>query len=626
MWLHHGPVKRLVVGGITALVASTAVQAADKLFVDEDAAPGGNGLTWGTAYRFLQDALVEAAASGGAVNEIRVAQGTYVPDRDEAHPNGGLSNCCEANGGLGCDDAECEATVCAQIEDCCLIEWDLFCAALAEDLCGDLCESRAATFQLLNGVAIMGGFAGPGAADPDERDVEVYETTLSGDLAGNDDPDSFPFGATFDDNSYHVVVGSATDATAVLDGFTVTAGIANGPTTAQKRGGGMWIISGSPIVRECTFDRNAVVSGYGGGLACSGSNITPLMQNCTFRENIAAGGAYRTGAGGGLACLSLSSPTIDTCTFTNNIAQVGPAGHTGWGGGLVSHTASPTIEGCTFSQNEATGGPFQQTGLGGGMALYASNVTVENCTFIENTAIGEVTRETGTGGGIYIVGGAPTLTGCTFSGNMAIGGTFPLSGKGGGMWSTVSSPILTNCTFSGNVASAGPDPEAGGGGGFGCSERSDTMTLVNCLFTGNTASGEGGGLYAVSLFTGPKPTLINCTFTGNAAGGGCGGIYSSGELGGTPPPAATRHDDGELQRRSGRVGRQREHRRRPAVRHRRRSAPVARLTLHRCREECGNVRGHRSRGQPPLCQRPVRHRLPVRAGMRRPTDRGHGGV
>ena len=45
---------------------------------------------------------------------------------------------------------------------------------------------RAATFQLINGLALMGGFAGIGAPDPDERGIELHETILSGDLAGND--------------------------------------------------------------------------------------------------------------------------------------------------------------------------------------------------------------------------------------------------------------------------------------------------------------------------------------------------------------------------------------------------------------------------------------------------------
>ncbi|MHC4087993.1 MAG: hypothetical protein ACYSU5_22725 [Planctomycetota bacterium] len=45
---------------------------------------------------------------------------------------------------------------------------------------------RTATFQLINGVAIYGGYAGFGEPNADARDIELYETILSGDLAGND--------------------------------------------------------------------------------------------------------------------------------------------------------------------------------------------------------------------------------------------------------------------------------------------------------------------------------------------------------------------------------------------------------------------------------------------------------
>ena len=83
---------------------------------------------------------------------------------------------------------------------------------------------RFATFELKNGVAIKAGYAGFGEPDPNARDTEVYETFLSGDLLGNDGTD---FANNYE-NSYHVVTGSGTNDTAVLDGFIITAGNANG--------------------------------------------------------------------------------------------------------------------------------------------------------------------------------------------------------------------------------------------------------------------------------------------------------------------------------------------------------------------------------------------------------------
>ena len=48
-------------------------------FVDDNAPPDGNGQSWQTAYKYLQDAM--AAASGG--DQIRVAGGIYKPDQGD---------------------------------------------------------------------------------------------------------------------------------------------------------------------------------------------------------------------------------------------------------------------------------------------------------------------------------------------------------------------------------------------------------------------------------------------------------------------------------------------------------------------------------------------------------------
>ena len=111
---------------------------AATVFVDDDAAACGDGQSWATAYKHLQDALTAARNTGGTITEIWVAAGTYRPDRSCANPTGtGVRN---------------------------------------------------ASFQLISGVALRGGFAGnedPAAFDLSTRDFEANTTTLSGDLAGN---------------------------------------------------------------------------------------------------------------------------------------------------------------------------------------------------------------------------------------------------------------------------------------------------------------------------------------------------------------------------------------------------------------------------------------------------------
>ncbi len=162
--------KKLL-AAVTVLAVSTAQ--AGTIYVDDDAPLGGDGLSWSTAYRFLQDALFDAAGDP-TINEIRVAQGIYKPDQDEAgHVTPG---------------------------------------------------DTTATFQLVSGVTMAGGYAGIGEADPDDRDVALYVTTLSGDLLANDAPDF----VNYADNALHVVTTSGVAESTALDGCTVEAGNAVG--------------------------------------------------------------------------------------------------------------------------------------------------------------------------------------------------------------------------------------------------------------------------------------------------------------------------------------------------------------------------------------------------------------
>ena len=105
------------------------------IYVDDDATGLNDGTSWENAYVYLQEALADANIADKPV-DIFVAQGVY-------KPNGGLVAIPE-------------------------FDW------------------RTTTFQLINGVALRGGFAGFGEIDPDARDIESYETILSGDLNGDD--------------------------------------------------------------------------------------------------------------------------------------------------------------------------------------------------------------------------------------------------------------------------------------------------------------------------------------------------------------------------------------------------------------------------------------------------------
>ncbi|MCK5269295.1 MAG: right-handed parallel beta-helix repeat-containing protein [Sedimentisphaerales bacterium] len=83
------------------------------------------------------------------------------------------------------------------------------------------------SFEMVNGVAVYGGFAGLGADDPDERNWMIYETILCGDITDND---NYNFPVNDDpnrlntENSYYVVRSEDKVNCAILDGFIIRNG------------------------------------------------------------------------------------------------------------------------------------------------------------------------------------------------------------------------------------------------------------------------------------------------------------------------------------------------------------------------------------------------------------------
>ena len=331
--------------------------------------------------------------------------------------------------------------------------------------------NRTAAFQLKSGVAIYGGFPAAGG-DWSQRDWETYPATLSGDIgvSGNNA-----------DNSYHVVKSNGVDASAILDGFTISLGYANG--TSNDTGGGMYNRNSSPTLSNVTFSGNTA-SNHGGGMSNFGGSAS--LSNVTFIGNTA------TRSGGGMYNYN-NSATLSNVTFIDNLA-------TNDGGGMFNSQSSSTLSDITFSGN--TAGSF-----GGGMYNLQGNPTLSNVTFSSNSA-------TNDGGGMYNNSSSPRLTNVTFSGNSA-------ANDGGGMYNSQGDLSLTNVTFSGNSA-------ANDGGGM--YNLQGNPSLNNITFSGNNAEHFGGGMLSFQS----SPTLRNVTFSGNTAtsyyGGGMYNDNSSASL------------------------------------------------------------------------------------------------
>ena len=493
---------------LIVLVMVGTTHGGSVIHVDDDAPPGGDGTSWDVAYRFLQDALTDAA--GGGIAEIRVGQGVHKADRDESSPNG----------------------------------------------TGD----REATFQLLSGVALMGGYAGIGADDPDAHDIERYETILSGDLLGNDGPNFENNG----ENSLHVVTGSGAIKTAVLDGFTITAGNANSKAPF-KRGAGMFNENSSAVVSHCVFRKHQAQF----GAAMSNAGGSPTISDCVFIDNIGIAGAAMenrqdsqthvltclfttnivSGNGGAVLNNDGSSTTFVDCNFVANSAseanrdggamvisecevEFTDCNFTGnvadhIGGAISAFQSNIELTGCAFTENSAEyAGAFLFDGIfetlilsdcefvnntsiesGGAVECRAQQFVAADCTFAENSSM------TKWGGGLHLIDSNGLLIRCRFVDNSA-------SLRGGGLLLREAEPLLVDCVFVGNSANEGGglaiDPDSGVGG---------TPVIIGTSFFANVATSRGGAVYERRSNT--EPLFVNCRFYGNSSGLDGGAIHNN---------------------------------------------------------------------------------------------------
>ncbi len=289
------------------------------------AAPGGSGVSWDAPMASLSEALELAKQFQGRIREIWVGQGVYRPD----------------TAGLG--------------------------------------SPRTASFRLVDGVGVYGGFAGT-ETDRDQRDPKLNLSILSGDLGDNDGPDFGGHG----ENSYHVVLASSVGPGTVLDGFTITGGNTVGAALPDFNGGGVFVLNGSVSLRNLTITRNKAA--WGGGVYMTGSPESEMV-NCRVFGNQA------TSVGGGLA-LAQSNPMLVNTTIAGNVA--------GNGGAVFSNAASPRFVNSTIVANHASS-------LGGGIRLAGagSSLMFDNCILWLNTSGAAQTADQAAQ--VSIAGGGITL-------------------------------------------------------------------------------------------------------------------------------------------------------------------------------------------------------------------------
>jgi len=305
-------------------VALTIPSYAKIIYVDDNASAEGNGTSWVTAHKYLQDALADAEYG----DEIWVAEGTYKPDQGA----------------------------------------------------GKTAGDRASPFVLVNGVGMYGGFLGRESTRVPQGDNN--QTILSGEIDDNSSLWSLNVvkGTNLDAKTtldgFRITKGNANGVRGTVyangggvylsDSNMTVLNLVFTNNSASDGGGGISFYSSSSVtLTNCVFTNNT--ARFGGGIYSFTSFSSSLtLTNCVFTNNSAGED------GGGIYSSSPSSLTLTNCVFTNS-----SAGYIG-GGIYSSYSSSVTLTNCVFTNNT--------TRFGGGIYSSYSSVTLTNCVFTNNTA------------------------------------------------------------------------------------------------------------------------------------------------------------------------------------------------------------------------------------------------
>lgn len=258
--------KSIILKGLFLIAfATNGLYAQKTYYVNKSVTKSGNGTSWKTAKKDLQEALDLVANKN---DQIWVAKGTYYPTKDPSSKDNKTN------------------------------------------------DKRNKTFYIKEGVKIYGGFSGY-EKTVSERNIEKNPTVLSGDIGKkNDDTD----------NAYHVVLVLLKDKSkVVLDGLTITKGRATGgktdtatidkTTVHQSNGGAIYNRSEGSVLelKNCIIKDNKSAK-WGGALF---TRSLAHVVNCKFIENEVTGKGFGVAQGGAI-CGSTTPLKVVNSYFLNN--------------------------------------------------------------------------------------------------------------------------------------------------------------------------------------------------------------------------------------------------------------------------------------------------------------------
>lgn len=249
-------------------------------------------------------------------------------------------------------------------------------------------------------------------------------------------------------------VSGSSQASILIEGFTVTGGTGTPDGLGHTQAGGMYTGGGDVTVRNCHIVGNRARTG--GGVVGA-----PRMEACVIAGNEA------DDAGGGVHSIFwVNLAVLVDCDVRDNVA------HDGDGGGLYGHIQ---LNGCRVTGNRAggRGGGFHGP-AGVGAAGWTDVLMSGNSAEI--------------GGGCYLYsyssnGTAAFVTNTVFRGNAATvwGGSVALEAFGCSAWTE---NRITNCAFIGNTT-------AGTSTSIWSSMCGANVTRIEgCTFLGETVAGQ----------------------------------------------------------------------------------------------------------------------------------------
>ncbi|MCB1229811.1 MAG: hypothetical protein KDN19_06075 [Verrucomicrobiae bacterium] len=241
------------------------------------------------------------------------------------------------------------------------------------------------------------------------------------------------------------------------------------------------------ITQETTLFGGAYVGGiftpFANPLPLDGGNSQRIFRTASFVDEV----------------------RLENLRFTNG-------NHFSSGGAIWNQSGYLTTRDCVFDSNTAPeGGAIHNDG---------ATLTVENCRFEDN--------ESDEGGAISNEAGVAVIEDSLFEANEGTNDTF--GGHGGAIYSEGTNFLndtltIRRTTFRNNHGADSNTSGGSGGNGGAIFARQNTVTISECLFTGNRAgdgqggSGIDGGVGGALFLRNDTATMIErTTFTGNRSG------------------------------------------------------------------------------------------------------------